>query len=220
MSARWISPLALFLPSCIIVVDDDWSSHAIRGSGVRAEEDREVGAFHAIELETCASVLVKVGEEHSVHLSGDDNILPMVETKVEDGVLSIDLHGAGAFRCALEVVIGTPSLDGFTIEGSGDVEIRGLASDEVELSIEGSGTITAQGKAGKLIGSIEGSGSLELADLDAHRAELSIEGSGSMDVHVAEALRYSIEGSGEIHYAGEPDLGGRIDGSGSVEKSH
>lgn len=220
-SVLWIS-LLVPLTACIIVVDDgDWNGqHTVRGSGVRVEEDRPVSAFHAIELETCATVLVKVGEAHSLHLSGDDNLLPLVKARVEDGVLSVDLDGSCSFRCGLELVIGTPALEGFTIEGSGDVEIQGLASEQVELAIEGSGSIHAQGKARDLIGSIEGSGSLGLAELDADSADLSIEGSGEMEVHVAEVLRYSIEGSGEIRYAGEPDLGGRIEGSGRVEKSH
>jgi hypothetical protein len=219
-SARWLSLLALPLAACIIVVDDDGWGRTVRGSGVRAEEDRPVAAFHAIELGTCAAVLVKVGEAPSLHLSGDDNLLPLVKTRVDDGVLSVDTSGSISFGCRLQLVIGTPSLDGFTIEGSGDVEIQGLTTDRLELAIEGSGTIRAQGKARDLIGSIEGSGSLELDELDAASADLSIEGSGAMEVHVAEVLRYSIEGSGEIRYGGEPDIGGRIEGSGKVQKNH
>jgi len=219
-SLRWIPLFTLPLASCVFVVgDSDWyDRHSVRGSGRRVEEDRQVPDFHAIDLETCADVKVTVGEANSVHLSGDDNVLPMVKTRVDNGVLSIDLPGSYSYRCNLEVVIGTPSLDRFTIEGSGDVDIQGLAADEVKLAIEGSGTIHARGTAESLIGSIEGSGTLGLSDLDAKSAELSIEGSGSMEVRVAKLLRYSIDGSGDIEYSGNPELGGDIDGSGSVEK--
>jgi hypothetical protein len=223
-SARWVSLLALALSSCIVVVGEGaWDGshwkHAIRGSGVRAEEDRQVAEFRAIELETSATVIVKVGAAPSVHLAGDDNLLSLVETRVEDGVLSIDVQGSCYFRCGLEVVIGTPALERFVIEGSGEVEIAGVANDHLELSIEGSGALSASGTTRNLIASIEGSGSLDLAQLRADDADLSIEGSGSMEVHVAEALSYSIEGSGSIEYAGAPEVDGRIDGSGSVEKS-
>jgi len=221
-SARWIPLLALPLSACVVVLDGDGAhsfwEHSVRGSGVRAEADRQVPEFHAIQLETSATVLVKVGEAPSLHLSGDDNLLPEVQTEVRNGVLIVDLHRSGTFRCGLELVIGTPSLERFDIEGSGEVKIQGLADERVELAIEGSGTIRAQGTAQKLIGSIEGSGSLSLVELAAVDADLSIEGSGSMDVHVAKALHYSIEGSGSIHYAGGPQLAGQIDGSGSIEK--
>lgn len=220
LSTRLPIVLALPLTSCILVVtDSDWD-HSVRGSGVRAEEDRQIGAFHAVDLETCATVVVRVGEAPSIHLSGDDNLLPLVQTEVENGVLSIELADSCSFRRGLELVIGTPSLERFTIEGSGDVRIEDVSAHELKLSIEGSGTIHARGNAEALTGSIEGSGSLNLAELDANSADLSIEGSGSMEVHVAKVLRYSIEGSGDIRYAGEPRVGGEIEGSGSVERLH
>jgi putative autotransporter adhesin-like protein len=222
-AADWILLLAFPLASCIFVVgDDEWDGHflwsdALRGSGVRAEEERQVGEFRAIELGTSGTLLVKVGEATSVHVSGDDNLLREVETRVENGVLSIDLDRSCSFRCDLELVIGTPSLERLTIEGSGDVKIEGLAADELKLAIEGSGTLGAEGTVRSLRGSIQGSGHLGLAELEADQAELSIEGSGSMDVRVGLVLRYSIEGSGDIRYAGDPELRGKIEGSGSVD---
>ena len=116
-------------------------------------------------------------------------------------------------------MIGTPSLERFTIEGSGDVKIQGLSSDKVKLVIEGSGTITALGSVRDLTGSIEGSGNLDLAELDAEEADLTIEGSGSMAVLAEKTLHYSIEGSGDIRYSGEPKLDGDIEGSGDREET-
>ena len=207
------------MASCIVVVGDGSWDHGVRGSGVRAEVDRSVAEFHAIDLEAGATVVVHVGEAPSVHVACDDNLLSRVETTVQNGVLSIDVRGSCKFRSGLELVVGTPSLERFTIEGSGDVRIESLAADRIELAIEGSGSLRATGTARSLVGSIEGSGSLELAELAADAAKLSIEGSGSMSVHATKTLRYSIEGSGSIRYSGEPDVNGEIDGSGSVERS-
>lgn len=228
MSIR-IAPVALLLAlplaSCVVVLGPDgdggWTGRhgsTVRGSGVRAEVDREVGEFRSVRLEVCANVLVRVGEEPSIHLAGDDNLLGHVETRVEKGRLSIDLDGSASFRCGLEIVIGTPTLEGFTIEGSGDVRIQDLAAERVRLAIEGSGTLRAEGTARSVEGSIEGSGDMDLAALETESAELSIEGSGSMDVLVARELRYEIEGSGHIRYAGGADVDGRIEGSGRIER--
>ena len=221
-AARWIPLIALPLASCIVVVGEgEWDGHGrrtVRGSGIAREEDRQVPEFSAIELETGATVRVSVGTASSLHLSGDDNLLARVETSVHDGVLSIDTRGSCDFRCDLEIEIGTPALERFTIEGSGDVQIHGLENDRVELAIEGSGTLHAQGAARRLIGSIEGSGSLAVSELRAEDASLSIEGSGSMSVRVQRRLSYSIEGSGDIRYDGQPELGGRIEGSGNIER--
>jgi hypothetical protein len=216
--ARWSFLLALPLASCIVYVDDDGFGfgHSIRGSGVRVDEERAVDGFHAIELETDASVVVRLGSGPALRLSGDDNLLPEVTTGVSNGVLHIDVRQSVSFRSGLEIEIETPTLDAFHIEGSGDVRVEGLAGQRVELAIEGSGTLRALGRTSELVASIEGSGDLELGELEAAHARLSIEGSGSMDVRVVDELRYSIEGSGEIRYAGDPEVHGSIDGSGDV----
>jgi hypothetical protein len=222
--ARWIPFLVLPLTACILVVSDgEWHGpwhpdRSVRGSGVQAEEHRTVAEFHAVDFEACGSVRVRVGEGPTVHLSGDDNLLALVETEVEGGVLTVSLAEPCSFRRGLEVVLGTPALARFTLEGVGDVRIAGLAAERLELAIEGAGTLQAQGSARGLAGTIEGSGALLLAELEAEEAELSIEGSGSMDVRVARSLHYSIAGSGQIRYSGAPELAGRIDGSGTVEK--
>lgn len=206
------------LAACIVVVDGDGHGHGVRGSGVPAEEQRPVPAFHAVELETPASVVVRVGQEPGLHLTCDDNLLARIETRVTDGVLRIDTRGSISSRCGLELVLATPTLERFQIEGSGDVRIEQLDGARVELGIEGSGSLRASGRAHELVGSIEGSGSLELGELEAVHAHLTIEGSGSIDAHVSAALRYSIEGSGEIRYAGDPEVGGKIAGSGEVAR--
>jgi hypothetical protein len=225
-SARtsWIPLFALSTAACVVVVDDDWNASGLhrhrplRGSGVRAEIDRPVGEFRAIELGVPATVRVEVGGTPALRLAGDDDLLPKVETEVENGVLSIELDEPCDFRCGLEVLVSVPQLERFEIEGSGEVSITGLSGEKAELAIEGSGTLSASGSAGHLIGSIEGSGDLRLAGLAAEQAELSIEGSGSMAVRVVQELSYSIEGSGSILYDGEPRVSGRIEGSGAVER--
>lgn len=219
-------PLLLLacLSSCVLVVSDDgiesagpwW--HSERGSGVRIEEQRTVEAFHAVQLETAAHVHVRVGEAPSLSISGDDNVVPKVETRVRGGTLVIDLPGSWQPRCELELVLTTPSLEGFTVGGSGTVLLEGLAAQRLELAIEGSGNLQARGEAQDLHASIEGSGELELGGLKAERAELSIEGSGAIEADVARELHYSIDGSGSITQVGAAEGHGSIDGSGEIRR--
>jgi hypothetical protein len=161
---------------------------------------------------------VRVGEASSLHVSGDDNVVPRITTDVRNGVLYIELDGSWRTRREIELVLTTPTLAGFTIEGSGDVRILGLTAPRLELAIEGSGTVRASGRVEELHGSIDGSGELALAELEAGNAELSIEGSGSISVRAANGLHYSIEGSGSIFQAGAADPHGTVEGSGSVSR--
>lgn len=215
--------ITLLLSSCIIVVDESglgFHRGGLQGSGTRVEEQRDVGEFSAVELSVPAEVVVVVGEASSLSLSCDDNLLSLVRTEVRDGRLEITRPRGTSlrFRKGLEIRIATPSLSGFEVEGSGDVEIRGLHGERFEASIEGSGDIVAQGAVDFLEASIEGSGDMRLAGVQAREASVSIEGSGDIGVHVTDALRYRIEGSGDIRYEGSPNVSGGISGSGSVRQ--
>jgi len=222
---------ALALSSCIfvstgcIIVDGKpyglgwgWDADDVHGSGHRVDQERKLAAFSAIHLQLPANVTVVVGEPASITLSGDDNLLALVETNVENGRLVIDRQRGKRprFRNGLDIRIGTPDLSRFDVEGSGDVEIQNVDADNFRVSIEGSGDVVASGRADYLEAKIEGSGDMKLERLAAREAAVSIEGSGDIRVHVESSLRYSIEGSGDIRYDGSPHVSGGISGSGSV----
>jgi hypothetical protein len=215
--------LMALLPGCIFIDGRPYGMNwghddAIQGSGHEADEERPVSDFSAVQLQLPANVLVVVGEPTSITLTGDDNLLALVETEVRGGKLVIDAERGKnlRFRRGLIVRIGTPDLASFEVEGSGDVEIRNLERDSFHVSIEGSGDVIASGSVDYLDVSIEGSGDMRLHELAAREAKVSIEGSGDIRVSVADSLRYKIEGSGDIRYDGSPHVSGGIEGSGSV----
>ena len=217
--------LGLSLTSCVFVngrpygLDFDRRTR-LQGSGQSAEESRDPGDFHAVELGVPAEVHVVVGDGPRVVLRGDDNLLSKVETEVRNGRLEIETARGYRlrFRDGLSLEIHCPQLTSFEVEGSGDVRVEAIDAEHLRLSIEGSGTVVAAGTATALDASIEGSGELRLGELRSREASVSIEGSGEVDLSVAERLRYSIEGSGDIRYRGNADVTGEIEGSGSVRR--
>src|ERR1035438_9884001 len=61
----------------------------IQGSGVAKEETRLVEAFHALEAGNALQVTVTVtkGAKPGLKISGDDNLVPLVESVIRDGSL-------------------------------------------------------------------------------------------------------------------------------------
>src|ERR1700678_4109097 len=61
----------------------------IAGSGVSKEETRAVDAFHVLEAGNALQVNVSVtaGAKPSLKISGDDNLVPFVESVIRDGRL-------------------------------------------------------------------------------------------------------------------------------------
>jgi hypothetical protein len=118
----------------------------------------------------------------------------------------------------IEIDMAGDALSRFSVFGSGDMVLEGLAGDEISLSIAGSGSITASGTADELEISIAGSGDADSGGLDVRRAQVSIAGSGNATVFPRERLEASLVGSGDVRVLTNPDdIESTIIGSGRVE---
>jgi len=210
----------ILISSCIVVDGEGthWFHHARRGSGHRVDETRSVPSFSRVELDVAGDVDVQVGAPTSVALSGDDDVLPHVVTRVRNDTLHIYLDGDWRFEAELRIRVATPELSGFEVDGAGDVRIHDLSGDTFHASIDGAGALHADGSVRALHASIDGAGDMSLVNLRAESAVVSIDGAGTIRVRVDKELHYSIDGAGDIVYSGDPGVSGSIDGSGSVRR--
>jgi hypothetical protein len=210
----------------------------VDGSGHVTEEVRAVSDFSKLELAAPVNVQLRNTGAERITLRGDDNILPLLETRVENGRLVVEVRKGASFRTRnrLTAVVEFKQLDGVsirgsgdvradrikaaifegTIHGSGDVSIDDLTADTVALSIAGSGNFTARGRAGTVGVVIDGSGDVRVQDLEAKTVAVRISGSGDARVHATERLAVRIAGSGDVLYRGSPQVEKKIAGSGDV----
>ncbi|MCM2332721.1 MAG: DUF2807 domain-containing protein [Anaeromyxobacteraceae bacterium] len=180
------------------------------GDGKKVTQQRQSAGFKAIRLEGSLDVQVKVGAPTAVSVTIDENLQPLVETRVDGDTLVIATTGSMSYRGEGRVAVATPSLRGFTIEGSGDVAIDGGAGD-LDLEVDGSGDLSWRGAAATLRVEIEGSGDVRLAGT-AERAVLAVAGSG--DIQAKEL----VAGGAKVSVAGSGDVSVTLDG-GSLEAS-
>merc|ERR1712026_649887 len=92
-----------------------------------------------------------------------------------------------------------------TVAGSGTVKIARLEAESLDLTIAGSGDITASGSAGSLDLTVAGSGKAAMAELEVDRAEVSIAGSGDAEFASDGPVEASIMGSGTVTVNGNAD---------------
>jgi hypothetical protein len=191
----------------------------IVGSGTPASQERSVRGFTAIEIVGSADVDVTVGEDLSVVVEADDNILPLIETTVRGGTLIIRTKSNTSIspKLPVRVTVSVPSLDTARIKGSGNFTIVGLDAGSVQFELPGSGNITAQGEAEHVTVSISGSGVVVCDALKAQSVDATINGSGDISVYASKDLSATIRGSGTVRYLGDPEkVSQAIPGSGSV----
>jgi hypothetical protein len=197
----------------------------IVGSGHASSVKRELASYHQIAVDLPCKVELVQGTSEAVEIAADDNLLPLIETVVKNGQLtikpakgvnlssrtsiqltvyarSVDALSLAGSADLLAARLQSPKLSG-SIAGSGSMTIKDLQSDALSVSIAGSGRFEAQGAAAVMDVSIAGSGDVNAPRLSAQDVNVNIAGSGDATVWARKALSVSIVGSGNVRYYGD-----------------
>ena len=211
----------------------------VEGTGKIVDEPRVLAAFTRVIVNGPMDVQLKrTGLEKAV-VHADDNITPLIETRVDGGRLYVETKKGASFKTRAKIVVAVEfkQLDALQLNGSGDVtaddvraaifegavhgsgnlRVAKLDADTVAVSIAGSGDFNARGRAEKAGFVIEGSGDVHAEDLQAKAVAVRIAGSGDATVCASESLQVRIDGSGDVRYCGSPRVEKKVAGSGTVK---
>ena len=200
----------------------NYGDNRTKGSGVLKSESRTVAGFSRLVLALPATVAVAQGPTESLTITTDDNLLPLMATRVEDDALIIEGDKSRGFSTRQEIKISltVKSLNAITIKGSGDVSGNQLTSDKLDVAIAGSGDVKFKTiRADQFRIAIEGSGDVAVDSIESQSVDASIRGSGDIRLPLLQAKRVSIsvKGSGDVSAAGTADnVDVEIMGSGDV----
>lgn len=229
-----IVALLLSLVSC-----EKWNLIDIRGEGPIVSENFEFTTVEGITLEIPANVYLTQGNEQSIRVEAQQNILDNMLISNTNSVLKIsfdenvsrcedikiymtienlkkiNLTGSGDISSDSEFN-GVDNLDIY-ISGSGNVNVRANATD-VNMDISGSGKISLVTECESLYANISGSGDINLLGGTATTADFSTSGSGNIRAYTfgVEICEINISGSGDDYVNIADRLIVRITGSGNV----
>ena len=193
------------------------SGPVVEGSGVRTQENRELGQFDGVDIATSADFKITRGEKSSIRIAGDDNIVPLVSTEVRDRTLFVFVPHSYATNNKLQMLITTPGVRRVAINGSADGFLDAVTDDAVDITISGSGDLGGIGTVDQLNVTIAGSGDVLLHRLRTKQTRITINGSGDAEVHATESLNATVNGSGDVKYSGAPEqVDPQVNGSGSI----
>jgi hypothetical protein len=211
----------------------------VKGEGPGITETRPANAFHAIDCDIAGDIEVSVGD-YKVEVLGQENVLRVLKTEVENGVLRIYFDDSVSYSDEMKIRVSAPTFDAFSLGGSGEIRTSGnIQSEQMQISISGAGGVfLTQGNFGKLVCDISGSGTVEMngnADMgefsisgsgnivapkmNFNHIKADISGSGDIETHVNTSLNASISGAGNVVYSGSPQVETSISGSGEVTQS-
>lgn len=243
MKTRFINLLGILIlvatmvSGCIVIDLNGCGKETVRGSGEVVTEERQVPEFKTIKLKGIGRVVLTQSQTHSIAIETDDNILPLIETEVQNEELIISQQNYNLRPTTLAFNITVANLKGIAISGSGEVigKNRFVSDDfyanisgagdmaleldvtDLETKISGSGSMNLSGKANRHDAKISGSGKINAFDMHTKCVSLRVSGSGDCKVNATETLYARISGSGDVFYKGHPRITTKISGSGSLE---
>ncbi len=195
---------------------------SVRGDGNAAEESRGLSDhFTRVEASGINGLQIECGRsDEKVQLKGESNILPLIETRVEDGVLHIGPKSGESFSTnqPIHVTLFMENLDNLELSGSVDSQVIGLHADRLCLDLSGSSKVKLEGSARQLDLDMSGASSASAMGLmvDDVRAEMS----GASKAFVAPQKSLEVDGSGasSLSYQGNPSVHQDLSGAASLRR--
>lgn len=230
--------LLLLLSFAIFII----SCKKTDGVGPVQNETRNVSGFAEVKSAIADEVTVTPGKPFSLVIEGQQNIIDLLETFVEDNRLIIRFKDGTRLKpgVRIKVRVSAPEIKGLIVSDAGSINVLDtVKTNQLELNVNGSGdlflsaavvttlnaalsgsgnTKISGGSAADLAISLKGSGDADLRGLSAARADIKSSDSGDAWLQVIQHLKVKISGSGDINYLGTPGIDADIKGSGQLRK--
>lgn len=213
----------------------------VQGSGNISKQARQVAHFNGVALAVPGNVELHIGSAEGVTIEADDNLLPLIETSVDNGILRIKptQKNMNLRPHTLHITVNARDIDNLSVGGSGSIDsdalharnfkaslggsgsisVRALDGDSMDISVAGSGRMTAGGGAvnnARL--NIAGSGNVDIGKVKAGDVSVKVAGSGDSRVWAAKTLDVTIAGSGGVEYYGDARVSRTVMGSGDINR--
>lgn len=208
----------VLLPASLLFVL--WGCHigGVHGSGVRKTEKRDLPSFNAIETTGAFEVQVTCQKPLSVEIEGDDNLLPLIQTEVRNGVLRVTNTKRYSAKNPILLRINVPDLASVSSTGAGKFRVSDLKNERFEVHSTGAATVVVEGQSSNVKISSTGAGKIDTHDLIASKVEVSVTGAASVDVYAGDQLDVTVSGAGRVSYSGDPKVSKRVSGAGQVNR--
>ena len=213
----------------------------VEGNGNMISKTRSISDYDKVSLKGSLDVALVYGEEGSIKIEAESNLIKHIVTEVEGGDLKIyvekgyNLDPSRGNKLLITVpfkdlsnvslagsgdILGDDIIKanrfGISVSGSGEVQL-GVEAEDVKVSVTGSGGAKLAGTVNSLVCNVTGSGDLNAVKLKAKNVNATVTGSGDIKIDVSESLKARVTGSGDIDYQGNPEMEDKkVTGSGDI----
>jgi hypothetical protein len=203
---------------------------------VAAERRFDVGSFDAVQFSGVGELHVIQSDAESLNVTGTDEALAAISVEVDRGVLYIDVDPGTRLRTAPHFQLQVRALTDMCVSGGGrvrldgldgselfvdahgasELELTGLALEELNASSAGTGEFTVSGHVDRQVVKLAGASRYHAAELASNYSEVIVQGAGTALLAVAKVLDVVVSGAGSVEYIGTPRIYESVRGAGRV----
>ena len=209
------------MPRCAIAV----AALFLLSTAARARaEDRDVPGFEAVSIESGFHATVEIGARTAVRIEADADVLPLIETRVEDGALHVGFkpHARVHSEHEIRVAIRTPQLRALSASGGSvvratmtrapesairasggsEVHVRGVDADRLAAQGSGGSVLDLEGRATTLALQMSGGTRLLGRDLSVRDVVVQASGGSQGELRADGKITGALSGGSEVHVRG------------------
>ncbi|MDD4644723.1 MAG: DUF2807 domain-containing protein [Bacteroidales bacterium] len=193
-------------------------------------ETREIKDVKRVLLKDYGHLFISQGEEESLRIEGEPDVLATVKTMIREGELVLDIDTGwfdktwNAMASAVEgrvlkYHLMVKSLDGIYVQGAATVKMQGLKTESLYLTLKGAGEISLSGlEAGLTDVDLPGAGRVFLEG-KTDRLHVSVKGAGSFDAPHLESreAKVALRGVGKASVWVTSQLDATVEGIGAID---
>jgi hypothetical protein len=224
---------------CLAVAASGCAIHGT-GSGNVINQTKSVQGVNQVSLEGIGTVVLHQGNQESLTIEAEDNIIPHIQSNVNGNKLSLSydtstpnptktvkfyltVKDLSSISISGAVKVETNSFKTQSLvistNGYGEGNMAGLNISNLTVNISGAGKMTMAGTAADQTITISGGGDYQARDLKSQTTTITINGAGKGTLNVSNILNAIINGSGDISYIGNPQVSQQINGMGRVTQT-
>jgi len=152
---RPVSLIAVIMVSLLTACEVKINGEELKTSGKTVTQPLQATGFTSVRNETFFDVRITQGTETKVDITGDELLVPELEVSVENQQLRLRLKKKNySFHWKQRpgtINVTMPDIRSLVQAGSGDIDLRSLKNEKLEVRTEGSGDVRLSGETAELV---------------------------------------------------------------------
>lgn len=172
----------------IVVAMSSACSGVTTGSGEVVTQEMDLTGFDKLDIRQGFNVEVSQGDEFSVLVRVNENLVEYLQVEVLGDTLKIGLEQNRVYaNTTLQAEVTMPTLTGLDVSGGTDVTVSGTGED---IAVDASGGSDA-----------------DLASFQVVDANIDASGGSDVTVNASGTLNVDASGGSQVYYLGSPTMG-------------